>query len=264
MILSRGKKNRRRKVPTKAKGTLLKSLPRPRLPRGRKAVLLACVLVLAALAVWPLSRAYHNGAVLTVARLEVTGNRHWSSSRLLAHAGLEIGLRTHEIPFRSARKALLALPGIESATVRYLPGGSLRVSVREGEVVAVRRTGSGWRGLTAAGVWMPMASGVTEDVPVLDGRALSRDVTRQAAAWLAHVREEHPEVFAGFSQLSPRGQTGEADVYWRDGRVRLRVDCTQPEKTSLGYLTELLRREQGGWAEGATVDLRVEGYAYVL
>src|SRR5690606_2022627 len=85
VILSRGKKNRRRKVPTKAKGTLLKSLPRPRLPRGRKAVLLACVLVLAALAVWPLSRAYHNGAVLTVARLEVTGNRHWSSSRLLAH-----------------------------------------------------------------------------------------------------------------------------------------------------------------------------------
>lgn len=264
MILSRGKKNRRRKMPSPGKGKLLRTIPRPRLPRGRTALLLACAIALAALAAWPLSLAYRDGSVLTVARLEVTGNRHWSSSRLLAQAGLEIGLRGHEIPFRAARKALLSLPGIESVTIRYLPGGRLRVSVREAEIVAMRRTPTGWRGLTAAGVWMPLAEGVAEDVPVLDGRTLSRATTRQAATWLAHVRTRHPEVFAGFSQLSPRGETGEADVYWRDGRVRLRVDCAVPEKASLGYLAELMRREQAGWAEGATVDLRVEGYAYVL
>src|SRR5690606_28057965 len=159
-----------------------RSLPRPRLPRGRTAGLLAATLVLGALAAWPLSRAYRNGTILTVARLEVAGNRHWSSSRLLEQADLEIGLRGHEIPFRAARKALLMLPGIESATVRYLPGGTLRVSVREAEVFAVRRTPAGWRGLTGEGEWMPLAAHLTEDVHVLEGKSLSRRATGSLAA----------------------------------------------------------------------------------
>jgi hypothetical protein len=267
MMLSRGKKNRRRKTTSafsKPGRTLLRNLPRPRLPRGRTAAVLVAVLVLAALAAWPLSRAYQRGTFLTVARIEVVGNRHWQTTRLLERAGLEIGQRGHEIPFRAARKALTALPGIEGATVRYLPGGRLRVHVQEAQVVAVRRTPAGWRGLTPTGSWMPLAAHIPEDVPVLEGKGLSQRTTQRTGAWLASVRTRHPEVFAGFSQVSPRGQTGEADVYWRDGRVRLRVDCGISGDESLGYLAELMRREQAGWAEGATVDLRVEGYAYVL
>lgn len=265
MMFSSRKQNRRRKKVSGVPATkLLRNLPRPRLPRGRTAAVLGLALVLVSLSAWPLGRAYQSGGILTVSRLEVVGNRHWASPDLLAQAGLEVGLRGHEIPFRAARKALLALPGIESATVRYLPGGSLRVSVREAEVFAVRRTPAGWRGLTGEGEWMPLAAHLTEDVPVLEGKSLSRRATDRLAVWLVDVRERHPEVFAGFSQLLPRGEGGEADVYWRDGRVRLRVDCAAPGKNSLGYLTELMRREQAGWAEGATVDLRVEGYAYVL
>jgi len=263
MILSRGKKNRRRKAPSAKTGGMLRSVPRPRLPRGRSAVVLVAALALMALAAWPLGRAYQRGTFLTVARVEVVGNRHWATSRLLERAGLDVGLRLGEVPFRAARKALLALPGIESATVRYLPGGRLRVSVQEADVVAVRRVGDGWRGLAPDGAWMPLAGNAPEDVPVLEGRGLSRKTTLRTATWLAGVRARHPDVFAGFSQVTPRGEGGEADVYWRDGRVRLRVDCAAPG-ASLGYLTELMRREQAGWAEGATVDLRVEGYAYVL
>ncbi len=264
MILSSRKKNRRRKQPALSGKALLRTLPRPRLPRGRTATFLVLAMVLCGLLAWPLGRAYRQGTILTVSRLEVTGNRHWQSSRLLASSGLEIGLRGHEIPFRAARKALLALPGIESATVRYLPGGHLRVSVRESDVLAARRTPAGWRGLTAGGEWVPLAAHLSEDVPVLEGKSLTQRTTDRLALWLADVRERHPDVFAGFSQMSPRGEGGEADIYWRDGRVRLRVDCAVPGKNSLGYLTELMRREQAGWAEGATIDLRVEGYAYVL
>jgi hypothetical protein len=264
MMLSRGKKNRRRKVPSPKGRALLRNLPRPRLPRGRSAAVLVALLILCALAAWPLTRAYQRGTFLTVSQIEVVGNRHWQSSPLLKRAGLEIGQRGHEIPFRAARKALTDLPGIEAATVRYLPGGRLRITVREAQVVAVRRTPAGWRGLTPDGSWMPLSANVPEDVPVLEGRGLSRQTTQRTGAWLAEVRAQHPDVFAGFSQVSPRGQTGEADVYWRDGRVRLRVDCGKGGGESLGYLTELMRREQAGWAEGATVDLRVEGYAYVL
>jgi hypothetical protein len=272
MILSSGKHNRRRPARKKSGSgrTLLRALPRPRflqmprMPRGRAAVLAVAILIAGCLAVWQGALAYERGDLLTVSRVEVTGNRHWGTERLLEHAGLDIGLRVHEIPFRAARKSLLQLPGVESATIRYYPGGRVRVTVREAEVVAMRPTSKGWRGLTPAGTWMPLAAHAPEDVPVLEGRGLSSGTERTVAAWLAGVRARNPDVFAGFSQVSPRGKNGEADVYWRDGRVRLRVDCTGRGDGSLEYLAELLRREQAGWAVGATVDLRVEGYAYVL
>src|SRR5690606_18601026 len=115
MILSSGKHNRRRPVrKKKASGrTLLRALPRPRFPRGRAAVLTVVLLIAGCLALWQGALAYGRGALLTVSRVEVTGNRHWGTERLLEHAGLDIGLRVHEIPFRAARKSLLQLPGIE-------------------------------------------------------------------------------------------------------------------------------------------------------
>ncbi len=210
-------------------------------------------------------RSYKAGGLLTVSRLEVTGNRHWNTDVLLEQAGLEIGQHFHEIPFRAARRNLLRLPGIESATLRYVPGGRLRLEVRESEVVAQQGTGSGWRGLTPSGDWMPLSERAQEDAPILEGRGLSPRSQRTAAIFLSSVRKRYPEVFAGFSQIAlSRGDVPEADVYWRDGRVKLRLDCGDPSLRSLEYLGELLRREQASWPEGATVDLRVEGYAYVL
>ncbi len=265
-FFSAKKQNRRRRTTLKPGAALLRNiprlLPRPRMPRGRKAVLASILFAAGLLALVPVTRACLNGDLLTVSRLEVTGNHHWPADVLLKKAGLEVGQRAFEIPFRAARKNLLHLPGVESASVRYLPGGRLRVSVRESDVVAMRNTAHGWRGLTPTGDWMPLSSRSPEDVPVLEGGALAPRVERSAASWLAGVRARHPDLFAGFSQLSPRGN-GEADVYWRDGRVRLRVDCMANGDGSLAYLGELLRREQGNWAGGATVDLRVEGYAYV-
>lgn len=234
-------------------------------PRRRKLRLLviATSLAFAGLATWG-GLAYRDGAVLTVSRLEVTGNRHWTSARLLEQAGLEVGQRFHEIPFRAARRNLLRLPGVESATLRYVPGGRLRLEVRESDVVALRHTGRVWRGLTPAGDWMPLSPRAEEDAPVFENRGLAPRSERAAAAFLTAVRSKHPELFAGFSQISPARGRPEADVYWRDGRVKLRLDYTDASLRSLEYLGELMRREQGSWPEGATVDLRVEGYAYVL
>src|SRR5690606_23978688 len=245
------------------RGRLLRNLPRPRLPRGRGAVVLGLVLAAVAGCGWLACKAYAAGALLAVARVEVSGNLHWGTARLLERAGLDIGRSLHEVPFREARRRLLALPGIEAASVRYLPGGTLRVSVREAEVVAMRPSGGGWRGLTPAGEWMPLTARAPEDVPVLEVRGLDQAGARRVADWLARVRARHPDGFAGFSQVSPRGARGEADIYWRDGLVRLRVD-TDTLNGTLAHLTELMRRERGNWAAGATVDLRVEGYAYVL
>ena len=233
--------------------------------RGRFLFALSASLLLLGVASFFGVRSYQAGGLLTVSQLEVTGNRHWSSPVLLEQAGLEIGQRFHEIPFRSARRNLMKLPGIESATLHYVPGGRLRLEVREADVVAQRGTPSGWRGLTPAGEWMPLSDRAPEDAPVLEARDLSAKSQRAAALYLAAVRKRYPDIFAGFSQIAlSRGDVPEADVYWRDGRIKLRLDCGDASLRSLEYLGELLRREQGSWPEGATVDLRVEGYAYVL
>jgi hypothetical protein len=235
--------------------------------RRRGRLVIAGVLILSASAALLVAggRAYEAGRFLTVSSLEVTGNRHWSASVLLERAGLEVGQRLHEVPFRAARLNLSRLPGIESATLHYVPGGRLRLEVHEARVVAQRGTSSGWRGLTPRGEWMPLSDRTPEDAPVLEGTGLTARSERTAANFLTSVRSRYPDIFAGFSQVSlSRGEVPEADVYWRDGRVKLRLDCGDVSLRSLENLGELLRREQASWPEGATVDLRVEGYAYVL
>ena len=192
------KQNRRRRTTPKPGAALLRSIPRlvprPRMPRGRNAFVVWGLFAAGVLALVPFTRACLQGDLLTISRLEVTGNHHWPADVLLKKAGLEIGQRAFEIPFRAARKNLLHLPGVESASVRYLPGGRLRVSVRESEVVAMRSKPHGWRGLTPTGEWMPLSSRSPEDVPVLEGRGLAPRAERSAATWLASVRTRHPEI----------------------------------------------------------------------
>lgn len=262
-LIRRKKTNRRKPAPRKSarSATLLRAIPRPRLPRGRAALVAAAALILAGVLAWFAGSAYLRGAILTVTRLEVEGNAHWPAGRLLEVARVDVGSRLHEIPFRAARARIEALPGVEEASVHYLPGGALRVTVREASPVAARRFASGWRGLTPKGEWMPLTADAALDVPLLETRDASPRALRIAAAWLTQVREKTPDLFTGFSQVALRGDAGEADVYWRDGDVRLRVDCTRPG--SMEYAGELMRRELAGWPAGATVDLRVEGYAYV-
>jgi hypothetical protein len=262
-LVRRKKVNRRKPAPRKIArpATLLRAVPRPRLPRGRAAVISALALALAGVLAWQAGAAYVKGSFLAVTRLEVEGNAHWPATRLLATAGVDVGTRLHEIPFRAARARLEALPGVEEASVRYLPGGSLRVSVREETPVAAHRFASGWRGLAPSGEWMPLTADAALEVPLLETRDGSPRALRIVAAWLASVRAKTPDMFAGFSQVALRGDAGEADVYWRDGDVRLRVDCAH--QGSMEYAGDLMRRELAAWPAGATVDLRVEGYAYV-
>ena len=88
----------------------------------------------------------------------------------------------------------------------------------------------------------------------MDGTAL--------ACFLAGARDGYPELFEAFSQIAPR-ERGEADIYWRDGRFKIRVDYANKSLNSLEFLRALLRGESTSWQRGRTVDLRVEGYAYV-
>jgi hypothetical protein len=170
---------------------------------------------------------------------------------------------------------LQRLPGIQEVAVHGSLDGELRVEVKEEDVLAQRRrperaygsvegrTGE-WEGLTPSGVWMPLR-GAEADAPVIDARdaAARGDSAVVLARFLAGARANYPRLFGGFSQISVRG-LDEADIYWRDGRFKARVDYTNMSLNSLELLSELLEHEQASWAPGSTVDLRVEGYAYVL
>lgn len=251
----------------KKKRAVLRSVPGARRRTARRLFKLVMVAGLAVTVLLMAGRSYLRGSWLTVTRIEVAGNRHWDAPRLLERAGVETGMRLHEIPFRAARRNLTRLPGVEAASVRYLPGGRVRVRVREAAVVAVYGAGGAWRGLTPDGRWMRLADAVSEDVPVLEtgDDGLSPEKTGKLAAFLEAARAGHPDLFAGFAQIAvPSGRgTEEAMIYWRDGRLRFRMDYAGADGRPLELLRELLRTERDSWRAGATVDLRVEGYAYV-
>ncbi len=209
---------------------------------------------------WKGYRAYHDGRILTVNRIEVSGNHHWETSRLLEQAGLEVGSKMPGVSVRSARSELLQLPGIHEVSVHRSLDGGLRVEVQEEDVLALRHTDA-WEGLTPSGAWMPLRA-AENDVPVIDGAMTPQDAAA-LAVFLSGARAQYPQLFGSFSQINVRSQD-EADIFWRDGRVRVRLDYTNKSLNSLEFLQALLVREKDSWNDGSTVDLRVEGYAYVL
>jgi cell division septal protein FtsQ len=211
---------------------------------------------------WKGFQAYGDGRILTVNRIEVEGNHYWESSQLLERAGLEIGSGLPGVSLRSARAALRQLPGIQEVTVHASLDGELRVQVKEEEILALRQS-DGWLGLTPTGAWMPLRT-APADLPIVDLQAgtTPKDVAA-LAIFLEGAHTRYPQLFEGFSEISMRGPD-EADIYWRDGNFKMRVDYTNKSLNSLEFLSELLPQEKATWPSGSTVDLRVEGYAYVL
>jgi len=218
---------------------------------------------------WQGWRAYREGRILTVNRIDVAGNSLWESSRLLEAARLDVGARVPELSMKFIRDAIRQLPGIQGVNVRRSLSGDVSVEVQESGILALRSTvGSdsrrsrSWSGLTASGAWIPLSpSGAKADAPVVEGTGSVDGTT--LACFLAGARERYPDLFGSFSQIAPRGR-GEADIYWRDGRFKARVDYANKSLNSLEFLRALLRSESAAWHPGSTVDLRVEGYAYVL
>lgn len=233
--------------------------------RGRSLAvwMLALALIgVAGFGVHKVLRTMNDGRHFIVTRIEVTGNRHWESSRLLEKAGLEVGASLPQLSIRKVRESLRRLPGIREAIVRPSLKGLLRLEVKEEDLLA-QRMKNGWEGLTTSGVWMPLRR-PESDLPVIEapGQASGWDGVA-LAQFLSRAKSEYPRLFEDFSQIQVRG-AGEAEIFWRDGSFKMRVDYASKSLNSLEFLQALLSNERASWAPGSTVDLRVEGYAYVL
>lgn len=211
-------------------------------------------------------RAFDTTGFLVLREVEVTGNRLWDSKAILAKAGVELGVRLPAIPVRKVEAAVASLPGIASAEVDRAWPSRLVIKVVERQPVACGYS-KGWRGLASDGALLPGLDMALSDLPVVDGFA-SLGAARRAelGAFLESVRTSYPALYASFSQLSLKGKAGlpaDLEIVLRDGRLKVMVEMGNKSLSSLEFLQALLRRQKAALAPGGTVDLRVEGYAYV-
>ncbi len=224
----------------------------------------ATFLVGATFVTWKAYQLYLEGQIMTVNRIEVVGNHYWDASSILATSKLEVGARLPKISLENARNAITQLPGIQAVSVKRSWDGEIKVMVTEESILGVHKGKQGkWIGLTQSGRWLPLTGlNGQRDVPILEG-ALTEN--SHLASFLGEVHSTYPDLFRGFSQVVIReGKGSDADIYWRDGRVKIKVDYRIKSLNSLEFLKTLLQRESEAWPSGSTVDLRVEGYAYVI
>ncbi len=228
---------------------------------------------------WAAYRAFDQNAFLVLRQVDVVGNHLLAKSAILEKAGLELGTKLPSVPVTAAKGALLSLPGVDKVKIRRIYPSRIEISVIEKSPVAMGFARE-WYGMAADGTRIPGLDWGESDVPVVDGFA-KLDSTRRATlgAFLQAAKEKYPTLYANFSQVTVRGSQ-EAEIILRDGRLKilLAMDSSSalvlnPVKAdgfyrnkslnSLEFLQAMLHQQAAELESGKTVDLRVDGYAYV-
>jgi hypothetical protein len=239
---------------------------------------MAALLVTGALgaAGWAGWQAYESHGMLALRQVDVVGNRLVDKAAILEKAGLELGVKLPMIKVGKVEAALLDLPGIGKADVRRIFPSRIEIRIQEKEPVAMGYA-RGWHGLAPDGTRIAGLDWGQSDLPVVDGFAALDAAARSAlGTFLDGARREYPSLYANFSQLSWRGPDG-VEIILRDRRLKVLLALDQglpaaPKATnpgsnksliSLEFLQALQQQQAAALEPGMTVDLRVEGFAYV-
>jgi hypothetical protein len=176
---------------------------------------------------------------------------------------------------------LKTLPAIGEVEVKRIYPSRIEIRIKEKEPVAMGFS-KGWLGLAGDGTRISGLDWGASDLPVVDGFA-GLDSLRRAAlgSFLQEAKVQYPDLYAKFSQLSMRGKGDDAvEIILRDGRLKvlLALNGVHAKPVSIGngsekesnkslnsleFLQALMHQQSGSLAPGNTVDLRVEGMAYV-
>jgi hypothetical protein len=242
-------------------------------------------------------RAFEDSGLLVLREVDVVGNNLRDSKDILEKAGVELGVKLPFIRTAAVEEAVRALPGVADVSVSRVFPSRLEIRVQEQAPVAfgyvpggpgVLRSAGAWRGLAPDGSVIPGLDLRQSDLPVVDGfGTLGPGSRAKLGAFLESVRTGHPELYASFSQLTlkrpaprpsatrkhgrkaspeePEAAAGqeELEIVLRDGRLKVLIEMGNKSLTSLEFLQALLDQQRGSLSAGKTVDLRVEGYAYV-
>lgn len=238
---------------------------------------LGAALITAALSAagWAGWRAFESHDLLALREVDVVGNRRVDKAAILEKAGFELGAKLPMIRIASAESSVRRIPGVGEVEIRRMYPSRIEIRVREKDPVAMGYA-RGWYGLASDGEALPGLDWDHSDLPVVDGFA-SLDSARRAAVgrFLAAARARFPDLYAGFSQLAPKGGEG-LEIILRDRKVRVLIPLdadsggadpatygSNKSLISLEFLKAMKDRDPESLASGKTVDLRVEGFAYV-
>jgi cell division septal protein FtsQ len=260
----------RERVRARRSGTLRRTWNALRLIVG--AALITVALCAAGWAGW---RAFENHGLLALRDVEVVGNTRVAKSAILAKAGLELGEKLPLIKVAAAESSVRSLPGVGEVEVRRMYPSRIEIRVKEKQPVAMGYA-RGWYGMAPDGTTLPGLDWGRSDLPVVDGFAgLDAGVRAALGRFLEGARAEYPDLYANFSQLAPRGSDG-MEIILRDrklkvllplertaGRRKSATSESNKSLISLEFLRALQEQQAASLEPGRTVDLRVEGFAYV-
>jgi hypothetical protein len=216
---------------------------------------------------WNLTRAaLASRGVLALRQVDVVGNRLVDKAAVLEKAGLELGVKLPFIKVAAVESSLRDLPGVGRVEVKRMYPSRIEIRIIEKEPVAMGYA-RGWHGLASDGSRIAGLDWNRSDLPVVDGFA---------ALDAAACAGEHPDLFANFSQLSFRAPDN-VEIILRDRRLKVLLALGPPaakapkiatgkaDKSliSLEFLRALQDQQAAALEPGRTVDLRVEGFAYV-
>ena len=186
------------------------------------------------------SRLARHLAVFEVRRIELVGG-HYLTPAAVARA-LAIPRGSSIFDDKAPLEArVLGMAGVREARISRRIPGTLRVTIREAEAVALAERSGRLVLLDARGRVLPFdPTSPAADLPLADPDPL-------VAAVLERVRETDPDLFAGID----RGSRVRQDVVLEvgGGRVFFRSDATEEEIRDLVLIRDLLTRERKSWRE---------------
>jgi cell division septal protein FtsQ len=175
-----------------------------------------------------------------VRRLELVGG-HYLTPATVAGA-LAIPPGTSIFDDKAPLEArVLGMAGVREARIARRIPGTLRVTIREAEAVALAERSGRLVLLDARGRVLPFdPTAPAADLPLADPDPV-------VAGVLARVRDTDPDLFAGID----RGSRVRQDVVLEvgGGRVFFRADATEEEIRDLVLIRDLLTRERKSWRE---------------
>jgi cell division septal protein FtsQ len=175
-----------------------------------------------------------------VRRIELVGG-HYLTPAAVARA-LAIPTGTSIFEDKAPLEArVLGMAGVREARIARRIPGTLRVTIREAEAVALTERSGRLVLLDARGRVLPFdPTSPAADLPLADPDPV-------VAGVLERVRETDPDLFAGID----RGSRVRQDVVLEigGGRVFFRADATDEEIRDLVLIRDLLTRERKSWRE---------------
>jgi len=175
-----------------------------------------------------------------VRRIELVGGHYLTPAVVARALAIPAGASIFD-PKAPLEARVLAMAGVREARIARRIPGTLRVTIREAEAVALAERSGRLVLLDARGRVLPFdPTSPAADLPLADADPV-------VAGLLERVRETDPDLFAGIDRGSRVRQDVVLEV--NGGRVFFRADATEDEIRDLVLIRDLLTRERKSWRE---------------